>query len=105
MILDKTKAFTLLMRLLAFCKSHSISLPKGESLKYYSVARIVTRRYGTVVLVDNDDTRYLCNNYKYLKRWALGQSTGKAGEPYRMVNCGRIAKKEKKHNKTLQHNG
>ena len=101
MILDKTKAFTLLMRLLTFCKDHSISMPKGDSLKYYNVARIVMRRYGTVVLIDSDGTKYLCNNYKYLKRWSLGQSTDKAGNPYRMVNCGKIAKKEKKHNKTL----
>lgn len=101
MILDKSKAMWLFVQLLAFCEEHGISMPKGNSLRYYYVARIVMERYDTVVLIDNDGTKYLCNNYKYLKRWTFCQSTAKAGDPYRMVNCGRIAKKEKKHNKTL----
>lgn len=92
MTLDKEKAALLLEKLEQFCNSRNIGLPKDKSLRYIRLARIVMQRYGAVVLIDDDSTKFLCNNYKYLKRWAFRQTADKAGSPYRTVCCGKYAK-------------
>lgn len=92
MVLTKEKAALLLEKLWYFCQYKGIGLPKDASLRDIELARMVLQRYDAVVLVDDDDTKYLCNNPKYLKRWACRQTTLKAGNPYRMACCGKYAK-------------
>lgn len=92
MILSKEKAALLLEKLWHFCQCKGIGLPKDASLRDIELARMVLRRYGTVVLMDDDGTKFLCNNPKYLKRWAHKQTTLKVGSPYRMASCGKYAK-------------
>ena len=101
MTLNKENAASLLEKLEYFCKYKGIELPKSKSLSYIELAGMVIRRYGSIVLVEDNGTKYLCNNPKYLKRWALGQQANKAGSAYRMGNCGKLAKDCKRHNQTL----
>lgn len=99
MILDRKKAATLLDRLESHCKGKGIELPKNKSMRYIELAKAVIKRFHSVVLVEDNGTKYSCNNPKYLKRWALEQKITKAGSPYRMVNCGMVAKGYTKYDK------
>ena len=92
MTLDKEKAVLLLEKLEHFCINKGIGLPRDKSLRYIKLARMIMNRYGAVVLIDDDSTKFLCNNYKYLKRWAFRQTADKAGSPYRTACCGKYAR-------------
>ncbi len=92
MTLDRQKARLLLEKLEWFCMYKGIGLPKDKSLRQIELARMVMQRYGTVVLLDDNGSKFLCNNHKYLKRWAYRQAASKAGGSYRMACCGKYAK-------------
>lgn len=97
MKLTKEKAVLLLQKLMEFCVWKGIiKIPKSQSLRYYEAAGIIMRRYGSIVLVDSDNTKYLCNNVKYFKKWALGESLHNAGSPLKLSLCGEFNKKLKK---------
>ncbi len=92
MTLDRQKARLLLEKLGYFCMYKGIGLPKDDSLRQIELARMVIQRYGAVVLMDDDGSKFLCNNHKYLKRWACRQVANRAGSSYRMACCGKYAK-------------
>lgn len=76
MILDLTKAKELLQALDAYCRYNHIKLPKGQSVRYIALAKIVMDRYHSIVIA-SEGCKYLCNNPKYLKKFALGESLKK----------------------------
>lgn len=73
MILTRNKAFELLHALDIYCKSNKIPMPKNKSLRYIQLAKIVFNRYKSVALIQGN-TKILCNNPKYLKKWAMEES-------------------------------
>lgn len=96
MVLNKEKAALLLDKLADYCEDHHIDLLPNKSLRYLELADMVIHRYGTVVLVEDNGDKYLCNNARYFKKWALKESMGKTGSPLKLSNCGKITKTFKK---------
>lgn len=99
MTLTKEKACLLLTKLEKYCVGKGIIKGKNKSMRLLDTAKIIMRRYGSVVLVEGNGTKYLCNNAKYLKKWALGESLKNTGSSLKLSLCGEIAKKLK----TKQH--
>lgn len=73
MILTKEKSNRLFSELLSYCKHNLVPMPHNKSLKALFISRIIIDRYHYVILLE-DNTKYLCNNYRYLKKWTLGES-------------------------------
>lgn len=100
MVLNKEKAILLLEKLEEHCVLKGIiKIPKSKVMRDYETVEIILRRYGCVVLEDDNGDRYLCNNPKYLKKWTLGESLSKAGRPLKLSLCGEMNKtlKKKRH--------
>lgn len=99
MILTKEKALLLFIKLEDYCKKNKVSLSHNKSMRLIELAKIVMRRYGSIVLLDNK-TKFLCNNAKYLKKWTFGESLKNAGSYFKLENCGEISRKyfKKKQN-------
>lgn len=82
MIMDRTKAIRLLHMLDTYCKQEGIYKGKGmkfshnRSMRLIWLAKQVMDRYHGVVL-EEEGVRYLCNNPKYLKKWAMLESLRK----------------------------
>lgn len=73
MVLTRNKAIELLNALDVYCKRKKISLPRNKSMRYIRLAKIIFARYKSVALI-NENTKFLCNNPKYLKKWAMHES-------------------------------
>lgn len=105
MILTKDKAIKLFDKLEKYCKEHKINMPHDSNLRTLQFAKIIMRRYGSIVLVDtsnNNVIKFRCNNYRYFKRWTYEQSLKNAGSPFKLVNCGELSRK---YIKSKQKNG
>lgn len=87
MVLDKDKAFKLLKALNAHCRQKHIVLHRGK----ISLAKIIMDRYKYVVLMKDDGTKYLCNNPKHLKKFAMQENVKKAN-PLITPHCDLFAK-------------
>lgn len=77
MILTRKKAAELLFALAAYYKRNNIQITHNKSMKFIELAKTVMLRYGYVLLVENKGKsieKYLCNNPKYLKKWAMFES-------------------------------
>lgn len=81
--LTRTKAWMLLMKLHSCCVKNNIALPKDEEKLYLVLANIILKRYKYVILIDGK-TKLLCNNPKYLKKWALFRNI-KSTRPLRPI--------------------
>lgn len=81
--LTRTKASMLLNKLYACCVKNNISLPKDKEKMHLVLANIVFERYKYVILIDGN-TKLLCNNPKYLKKWALFRNI-KSTRPLRPI--------------------
>ena len=73
MVLTRNKAIKLLNALEAYCKSKKIFLSKNKSIRYIHLAKIIFVRYKSVILISGN-TKFICNNPKYLKKWAMHES-------------------------------
>lgn len=73
MILTRIKAALLLQKLDNFCKENNLKVATKGNGKYIGLAKIVMRRYKYVILVTKH-TKFICNNPKFLKKWALKES-------------------------------
>lgn len=73
MILTRKKAAELLFALAKFYKKNKIPITHNKSMKFNELALDVMRRYTYVILLD-ESGKYLCNNPKYLKKWAMFES-------------------------------
>ena len=71
--LTKIKAWMLLMKLHSCCVKNNIALPKNKEKRYLVLSNIIFERYKYVILIDGK-TKLLCNNPKYLKKWALSRN-------------------------------
>lgn len=93
MKLTKEKALLLFQKLEEYCKRNKIELSPHKSIRLHRIAKIIMQRYGSVIIVNDNGNKYLCNNAKYLKKWAMGESLGNAGSPLKLTICGEIHKK------------
>ena len=73
MILTRKKAAELLFALAAYYKRNNIEISHNKSIRTIELAKEVIKRYTYVVLIDKGG-KYLCNNPKYLKKWAMFES-------------------------------
>lgn len=73
MILTRKKAAELLFALAAYYKQNNIKITHNKSMKFIELAKDVIERYTYVLLIDRNG-KYLCNNPKYLKKWAMFES-------------------------------
>lgn len=73
MILTRKKAAELLFALAAYHKRNNMKISQDKSLRTIELAGKVIERYTYVILVDKG-SKYLCNNPKYLKKWAMLES-------------------------------
>ncbi len=87
MILTQNKAILLFEALEEYCKKHLIHLSHYKSVRLNKIAKIIIHRYNTVILLDTKGNKYLCNNAKYLKKWAYGDSLKNAGSPFKFYMC------------------
>lgn len=71
--LTKIKAWMLLTKLEACCTKNNIALPKNKEKRYLVLSNIIFERYNYIILIDGK-TKLLCNNPKYLKKWALSRN-------------------------------
>lgn len=88
MTLTKEKAMELLDKLDSYCKDKGIKINSNKSVRFIWYAEKIINRYHSVILVENG-TRYLCNNPKYLKKWARQESLKKVSplkEVYKTFN-------------------
>lgn len=69
MTLTKERAIELLNKLDSYCKDKGIKISPNKSVRLIWCAKEIINRYHSVVLEENG-VRYLCNNPKYLKKWA-----------------------------------
>lgn len=76
MTLTKEKAIELLNKLDSYCKDNGIKINASKSVRLIYLAKEIINRYHSVILEENG-TRYLCNNPKYLKKWARLESLKK----------------------------
>lgn len=78
MILTRKKAAELLFALAAYYKRNNIQITHNKSMKFIELAKVVMQRYDYVLLVEfhreKSIEKYLCNNPKYLKKWAMFES-------------------------------
>lgn len=81
--LTRTKASMLLNKLYACYVKNNIVLPKDKEKIRLVLANIVIERYKYVILIDGN-TKLLCNNPKYLKKWALFRNI-KSTRPLRPI--------------------
>lgn len=73
----------LLNKLYAYCVKNNIALSKDKEKMCLVLANIVIERYKYVILIDGK-TKLLCNNPKYLKKWALFRNI-KSTRPLRPI--------------------
>ena len=96
LILDKAKAALLLHSLDLYCcrdsKKSKKKLARGRATRYKEYANKIIARYGAVILVDGSD-KYLCNNPKYLRKWADSFIHNKENTLI-APNCGRQFKQQ-----------
>lgn len=76
MILTRKKATKLLEALEKYCKEKKIFISKNKSIRLIKLSKIIIDRYKSVVLVQGK-TKFICNDAKYLKKWALHESIRK----------------------------
>lgn len=90
MTLNRNQAYNLMVALDKFCRKRHIKLSRNLSIRYLELANIILSRYGGVILVEGS-IKYLCNNPKHLKKFALQESIKKAS-PIITRACDRLAK-------------
>lgn len=74
MILTREKAVSLFSKLNDYCKKNNIKVSTPTNGRYTKLARIILQRYKYVVLVNNNNDKFICYSPKYLKKWAMKES-------------------------------
>lgn len=74
MILTRTKAASLFLKLDKYCKENHLKIKSKSCGNYMGLAKIVMQRYRYVILVNDQHDKFICNNPKFLKKWTLKES-------------------------------
>ena len=70
MVLTRKRGADLLFALRRYYRLNNIRLSRNKSISNIQLCEEIINRYKYVLLV-SDNTKFLCNNPKYLKKWIM----------------------------------